>query len=310
MGLSLTVGFNCVIDNYFAGYGVLSAHVGQSNRNITDASRATCTGDRGKKTKVPTTQEECEAEGNHWNSSAEVCEDPPPPPPPPPPPCPQGCAPSETEVGCIDRDNCSFPPSGCPEGYATLQTPACCCSTTPIIIDISGNGFDLTGASEGVNFNLDGHGIAERLSWTRAGSDDAWLTLDRNGNGKIDNGAELFGNFTPQPNPPPGIGRNGFLALAEYDKSAKGGNGDGQIDNRDSIFTSLRLWQDVNHNGVSEPNELHTLAELGAAVLELDYKESKRTDQYGNRFKYRAKVKDVHGAQVGRWAWDVILRTQ
>jgi hypothetical protein len=179
-----------------------------------------------------------------------------------------------------------------------------CCIQTPIVVDVAGDGFSLTDARGGVDFDFNSDGYPSRIAWTSANSDDAWLALDRNADGRITLGAELFGNYTPQP---PSESRNGFLALAELDTQDEGGNGDGVIDANDAAFERLRLWQDANHDGVSQAGELHTLPKLGLTKIELRYKESKGTDEHGNQFRYRAKVWRGHNSPTGRWAWDVFL---
>jgi hypothetical protein len=219
-----------------------------------------------------------------------------------PPPCPS----TECNEGSgIQIDTCTYGAAGCPNGW--INTGQCCqpWNITPILIDVDGSGFSLTDARRGVPFDFFGIKKSFQLSWIAQHSTNAFLVLDRDGNGTIDSGRELFGNMTPQPK---SSDANGFRALAEYDKQASGGNGDGVIDHLDAIYSSLRLWRDSNHNGVSEATELHSLVNLGVATIELDYKLSKKTDEYGNQFRYRGKVRGTDGIQLGRWAWDVILK--
>src|SRR5262249_47930400 len=138
--------------------------------------------------------------------------------------------------------------------------PSICCTQCPIIIDVDGKGFDLTDADHGVNFDIRGTGTPLSISWTAAGSTNAFLCYDRDGTGLIDSGKELFGSFTDQP---ASTTPNGYLALSVFDKPTSGGNGDGVIDARDFIWPHLQLWQDTNHDGISQPGELHSLPDLG-----------------------------------------------
>jgi hypothetical protein len=213
---------------------------------------------------------------------------------PPPPgggsncPSPQGQPPSPCNGPVWDTVNCTWT-----------------CSGSPIIIDTSGQGFSLTNAANGVRFDISGTGHPIQMGWTAPGADNAFLALP-DVDGLVHGGKQLFGNFTSQPQ---SATPNGFAALAVYDDPKNGGNGDGVIDARDAVFSSLRLWIDANHDGISQPEELHTLPSMGVNSISLKYKSDQRTDQYGNVFHYRAQVNPGDATSTGRMAYDVFFVT-
>ncbi|WP_288639585.1 hypothetical protein [uncultured Comamonas sp.] len=130
----------------------------------------------------------------------------------------------------------------------------------PIILDLDGDGLETVGLASNVYFDHDGDGVLTRTGW--AGKDDALLVWDRNGNGRIDTGAELFGDFTVLPNGT--LAPNGFAALAALDA-----NGDGIIDASDPAFAELKLWRDADQNGATGAGELISLADAGIVSLNL-----------------------------------------
>jgi len=178
------------------------------------------------------------------------------------------------------------------------------CTGTPIVLDPFDQGFHLTDIAHGVKFRVSPNGPLNQMSWTDPNWRNGWLALDRNGDGTIDNFTELFGDSTPQP---PSDDRNGFRALAVFDEPANGGNGNGVIDPGDAVYSHLRVWIDANHNGISEPNELHTLQELGIFKIGLQYTYTPFVDQFGNRFRYRGTVWDEaeHGRDI---CYDVMIQ--
>lgn len=160
-------------------------------------------------------------------------------------------------------------------------------SCTPVVVDLDGGGFRFTNLDDAVAFDLDADGEVERISWTAATSREALLALDRNGNGRIDDGRELFGSVTSQP---PSRDPNGFAALAVFDDPALGGDGDGWLTDADSVFPQLRLWIDHDHNGISQIWELSSLADEKIRAIEVAPVVSNRRDRYGNRMRWLSHV--------------------
>ncbi|MDR7090211.1 Ig-like domain-containing protein [Cellvibrio fibrivorans] len=169
-------------------------------------------------------------------------------------------------LGLDDSELPSPPPPPVPG-----PTPA-----SPLVLDLDGDGIELTGMEAGVYFDFQSDTFKELTGWVSA--DDGLLVLDRNKDGMINTGYELFGNSTVAPVGTSGLETNGFTALARLD-----GNRDGHINSTDRGFSDLRVWRDLNQNGESETNELFELDAVGIKDIGLDYTSyPEQVDRHGN----------------------------
>jgi Ca2+-binding RTX toxin-like protein len=147
---------------------------------------------------------------------------------------------------------------------------------SPLIFDLDGDGVETTGIKAGTYFDHGGDGFAEETGWVE--KDDGLLVLDRNNNGRIDSGKELFGDSTLLANGQKAA--NGFAALAELDQ-----NNDGLIDVQDAAFADLRVWKDADSDGISQAEELLTLTEAGVKSIATGSTDSTLVDANGNAHK-------------------------
>ena len=200
----------------------------------------------------------------------------------------------------------------CRRDGGTWDDLSCSCQNwweDPLLLRLDGAPIQLTNVRNGVLFDVDGDGHLEQIAWTRAGSDAAFLALDLDGDGAITTGAELLGMPVGAPrHQKPAAGDNSFTLLSTYDDPARGGNGDGVISAADAVFSQLRLWVDVNHDGISKPEELVPLTAAGIVSIELNYRPTGRRDGLGNFYRYRGDVHLQSGQRVP--IWDVFLATR
>ena len=134
--------------------------------------------------------------------------------------------------------------------------------SSPLALDLNGDGVQTMGIEQGVQFDLLATGSAQNVGWLDG--QDGWLALDLDDNGRIDSGAELLGSSTRLADG--SLARDGWQALAQHD-----GNADGVIDVRDEVFLDLKVWVDANSNGQTEAGELRSLADLQIVSLDLNH---------------------------------------
>jgi hypothetical protein len=161
----------------------------------------------------------------------------------------------------------------------------------PLVLDLNGDGVRTTGLEAGVGFDISGDGRMKLVSFVTG--DDALLALDRNGNGVVDDGRELFGDQNGA--------ANGFQELRRHDQ-----NGDGRIDDHDPVFDRLRLFQDRNGDGISQTGELRGLRPAGIEEIHLGYEEIAESVAGGDRAAQRSSFVRRDGSRGG--VLDLLLR--
>ncbi|MHC3033810.1 calcium-binding protein [Acinetobacter nosocomialis] len=143
----------------------------------------------------------------------------------------------------------------------------------PLILDLNGNGIETNGLEEGVKFELNTSGLQVKTGWVS--SNDGLLVWDRNNDGHINDASELFGNHVLMNDG--SISQNGFTALSDLDT-----NKDNIVSSDDEAFKNLRVWRDLNQDGISQQNELFTLNDLDIKSLNLNYSDVNTNLANGN----------------------------
>ncbi|MGD1892651.1 MAG: calcium-binding protein [Cyclobacteriaceae bacterium] len=153
-------------------------------------------------------------------------------------------------------------------------------SITPLVLDLDGDGIELTDVNgpNAVYWDIDQDGFKEASAWV--GPDDGLLALDQNGDGVINDHGELFGNDASIS---AGFNADGYIKLSQLDT-----NNDDVIDSQDAQFGDLLVWIDANTDGISQSDELNTLADLNIASLDLNYSSSSIGSIEGNEVPYES----------------------
>jgi hypothetical protein len=168
----------------------------------------------------------------------------------------------------------------------------------PLILDLDGNGVKTSTVDDGVVFDVFANGTAVQVAWTDG--IDGFLVLDRDGDGAITTGAEMFGDFTHMQDGT--LAKDGFEALRDLDS-----NSDGLFDANDDLFDLVQVWVDGNRDGVSDASELFGLTELGIKSIQLTAQSSDRTEN-GNLYGLISKMTMTNGGEAE--VVDVWLETQ